>query len=113
MGANALGKSSLWNEIDFDLLVDDHAFEQLVFTHVGADHLAHLLVLQQQTDAVVVDAGVVAHHGEIFRTALGQRLDEILWNAAQSEATHEDAGTFGNQVHRFVCSHHARHTSTS
>ena len=59
-GADALGQRALRVELDLQLAGEVLAGERLVFADIGADHLADLPGLQQQAEAGVVDAGVVA-----------------------------------------------------
>src|SRR4051812_18890633 len=63
--AHALRERALRNELHFDFLLQELPLEFLVLADVGRDHLAHLARPQQRTDAVLIDAGVVADDGEI------------------------------------------------
>ena len=101
-GAHPLGERALRHELDFDLLLQELPLEFLVLADVGRDHLAHLPRPQQRTDAVVVDAGVVADDGQVLRAAAMQRRDQVFGNAAQPEAAHHDGGAVGNDGDRLV-----------
>ena len=54
--ANALGQRALRIQFDFDFLLQRELLESFVFADVAGDHFLDLLVLQQQADAVIVDA---------------------------------------------------------
>jgi len=43
----------------------------------------------------IVDPGVVADDGQVFRALAADGDDEILRDAAEAEAAHEDGGTVG------------------
>ena len=77
--------------------------ELLVLADVGRDHLADLAGLQQQAEAEVVDAGVVADDGQVFacpaRAARAIRFSGI---AAQAEAADHDRRAVGNQRDRLL-----------
>ena len=95
-GAHPLGERALRHQLDLDLLLQELPLEFLVLADVGRDHLAHLARSQQQADAEVVDAGIVADDGEVLRAAAMQRGDQVFGNAAQSEAAHHDRGAVGD-----------------
>ena len=52
---------------------------------------------EQQADAGVVGAGVVADDGEVFGAAPVEGGDEIFRNAAESEAAHHDGRAVGDE----------------
>ena len=101
-GANALGESSLRNEVQIDLAVEHHFFQQFVFADVGADVLRDLSGGEQQAHAEAVDAGVVADGGEIFRAFADQRANQVFRDAAQSEPAHHDGGAVEDVSDGFV-----------
>ena len=102
-GADALGERALRHQFDFELAGQELPLELLVLADVGGDHLAHLPVLEQDADPEAVDAGVVADDRELLRPAAAQGRDQVLGNAAQSEAAHHDRGAVRNQGDRLVC----------
>ena len=59
-GANPLGERALRHQLDLDLAGQELPLELLVLADVGRDHLPDLPRLEQDADAEVVDAGVVA-----------------------------------------------------
>src|SRR5579883_2078121 len=69
---------------------ENKLFEKLVFADVGGDHFFDLAILQEQADAEVVGAGVVADDGEVFDALAADRVDEIFRDAAEAEAAHQD-----------------------
>ena len=91
-GAKPLGERALGNEIDFELTGEGHGLEDLVFADVGRDHLFDLLVLEQIADPEVGHAGVVADAGKVARPLVPEGQDEILGDAAQTEAGQHDGG---------------------
>ena len=66
--------------------------EQFVFTYVSGNHLFDLTLLEQQTDAEVIDAGVVADDGQVFGAFATDRGDQVFGDAAKAEAAHQDGG---------------------
>ncbi len=101
-GADPFGQRSLGHELDVELPGQELPFEFLVLTDVARNHLLHLPRAQQDADAEVVDAGVVADDGEVLGATLVQRLDQVLGDAAQPEPAHHDGRPVGDQGHRFV-----------
>ena len=63
-GANALRERALRHQLDLELAGEELPLELAVLADVGRDHLADLPGLEQTAQAEVVDAGVVADHGE-------------------------------------------------
>ena len=57
--ANPLGERSLRIQLDVDFFVHRQLFECVIFAHIAGDHFLHLLVLKQEADAEIVDAGVI------------------------------------------------------
>ena len=47
-------------------------------------------LLEQQANAKIIDTGVVADDGKVFRAFAADGGDEILRNAAKSEPAHEN-----------------------
>ena len=86
--------------VDFDLAGEELPLELLVLADVGRDHLPHLARAQQDADAEVVDAGIVADDREVARAARVQRLDQVLGDPAQAEAAHQDRRPVGDERHR-------------
>ena len=64
-GANPLGERALRHELDLELAAQELALELLVLADVGRDHLPDLPRLEQDADAEIVDAGVVADDGQV------------------------------------------------
>ena len=97
--ADALGERALRHQLDLDLAGEELPLELLVLADVGRDHLPDLPRLQQNADAEVVDAGVVADDGEACRAARVQRANEVFGDAAQAEAAHHDRRAVGDLGH--------------
>jgi hypothetical protein len=91
-GAQPLGQRSLRIQLDFDFAAEHLPLEQFIFPHVGRDHLADLMRLQQQARAEIRDASVIRDHGEVFRPGAQHRGDQIFRDAAQPEAAHQNGG---------------------
>ena len=87
--AQALGQRALRIQLHFKFPGQNQFLEQFVFAHVGGDHLLHLTRLQQQSDAEVVQSGVVADDREIFGTRALHRGDQVFRNAAETETAHQ------------------------
>ena len=96
-GANPLRERALRHQLHLELAGQVLPLELLVLADVGRDHLPDLARLQQDADAEVVDAGVVADDGEVLRAARVQRGDQVLGNAAQAEPAHQDRRAVGNE----------------
>ena len=77
--------SNLWREFDLELPGEILPLKLLVFPDVGADHASNLLLLQEQTQSKVVDAGIVAHHRQVLHVGLEQAGDQVLGDPAQPE----------------------------
>ena len=89
-GPNAFCKSSLRAELDLQSSVSNEVFESPILANVARDHLLHLLMAQEESDAEVFCASIVADHGQVPHTLINERLNQILRNAAQPEATDHD-----------------------
>ena len=101
-GAHAFGERPLRHQLDLDLPGEKLALEFLVLADVGRDHLADAFRMQQRADAKLIDAGVVADHGQVLGAAAMQRRDQMFGDPAQAEAAHHDGGAIGDHRHRFV-----------
>src|SRR2546421_3511144 len=89
-GAEALAEGALWIQFHLQCPAENELLEELVFTDVGGDHFFDLAPLEQQADAEIVDAGVVADDGQVLYTFAADSSDEVFWDATQTEAAHED-----------------------
>src|SRR6267378_6874531 len=69
--------------------------KEFVFADVGGDHFLDLALLEQHANAEIVDAGVVADDGEVFRAFAADGGDKVFRDATEAEATHEDGGAVG------------------
>ena len=99
-GPDPLRERTLRVQLHLDLAGEEHLLEDLVLADVGRHHLLHLPVLQQERDAEVVGAGVVAHDGQVLRSLLAQRGDEVLGDPAQAETGDHDGRAVGDVAHR-------------
>src|SRR5262245_45545687 len=98
-GANPLGKGPLRDELDLEFAGQILSLELLVLADVGRNHSPDLSRPQQNADAEIVDAGVVADDGQIAGATRVQRLNEVLWNAAQTKAAHQNRCAVRHQRH--------------
>ena len=65
-GADTLGERTLRHQLDLQLAAQELPLEFLVLADVGRNHLADLPRPQQNPDAEVVDAGVVADDRQVL-----------------------------------------------
>ena len=86
----AFRERTLRIQLHLQFAAEHELFEQLVLTNIGGDHLLHLAILQQQTNAEIVDAGVIADDGQVFGPFTAYGSDQILRNAAEAEAAHQN-----------------------
>src|SRR5262249_22270636 len=98
-GANTLGERSLRDEFHFQFTAQVLPLELLVFADVGRNHLPDLMRLQQNADAEVVDAGIVADDRQIACAACVQSVYEVFWNPAEAESPHQNRGAVGDLGH--------------
>ena len=98
-GANALGKRALRHELDFQFAAQILPLELLVLANIGRHHLPHLVRLQQDANAEIVHARVVADDGQIPGAARVQGLNEVFGNPAEPEAAHQNRRTVGHERH--------------
>ncbi len=64
--------------------------EEFIFADVGGDHFLDLALLEQHADAEIVDASIVADDGEVLRAFAPDSSDQVLRDATEPEAAHED-----------------------
>ena len=62
-GPDAFRKCSLRHQVQFNLALQDHLFQQFILTNVGSNVLAKLAGCEQQAYAKAIHASVVAHGG--------------------------------------------------
>src|SRR5690242_1438832 len=91
-GTEALAERALRVQLDLQLAAKHKLLEELVLPDVGRDHFLDLALLEEQTDAEVIHAGVIADDGEVLRAFAANGGDEVLRDAAEAEATHEYGG---------------------
>ncbi len=89
-GAQFLRQGSLGRQLQFQFAVEKLFFKECVFADIAGNHLFDLARLQQQTEAEVVDPGVVADDRQVFHAGITQGGDKILRNAAQTETAGGD-----------------------
>eukprot|EP00053_Salpingoeca_punica_P009774 m.88012 g.88012 ORF g.88012 m.88012 type:complete len:585 (-) comp15157_c0_seq1:214-1968(-) len=90
--ADALGECALRRELDLQLAGQVLALKLGVLADVRRNHALDLARADQLAEAEVVDAGVVADGGQALDATVAQGRDEVLGDAAETEAAHEDAG---------------------
>ena len=77
------------------LAAQDELLEEFVLAHIGGDHLLDLALLEQQADAKIIDAGVVADDGEVLRALAADGSDQVFRDAAEAEAAHQNGRAVG------------------
>jgi hypothetical protein len=85
-----LGQRALRGEVDLDLALQVLLGEELVLAHVGGDHPADLLGLQQDAEAEAVGAHVVGDDRQVAGAGVAQRVDEPERVPRQPEAADGD-----------------------
>ena len=84
-GTDTFRKGSLGNKFYFQLPGQELPLKLFVFTNIGSDHLFHLVLPQQDSQAEVVDPGIVGDTGQIGHVGFGQGFQAVLRDASQSE----------------------------
>jgi hypothetical protein len=79
------------------------ALELLVLADIGGDHLPHLARAQQEADARIVRARVVADDGEVPGASALKRADQIFRDAGEPETAHHDGRAIADERNGFVC----------
>jgi hypothetical protein len=77
-------------QLHLQFAAQNELFEQLVLADVRGNHFFNLAILQQQPDAEVVDAGVIADNGKVLGAFAANRSNKIFRNAAQAEPAHQN-----------------------
>ena len=101
-GANPLGKSSLRDQVQIELALQNHLLQQFVFADVGPDVFDDLAGGEQQAVAQSVHADVVADGREILRALADQGANQVFRDAAQSESANHDGGAIEDVFDGFV-----------
>src|SRR5882724_3826061 len=94
-GAQTLRERALRIQLHLQFAAQDKLLEQFVFADVRGNHFFHLALLEQHADAEIIDTSVIADDGEVLGAFAANGGDQILRNAAETEATHEDDGAVG------------------
>src|SRR6267154_1465250 len=89
-GTQAFAQRALRIEFDLQFTAQDQLLEEFILSNVGGDHLLDLALLEQHANPEIVDAGVVADDGEVFRAFPADGSDEVFRDAAEAETTHKD-----------------------
>ena len=77
-------------ELDFEFAGEELFGKGGVFANIGGDHFADLAGLQQDAQAAIIDAGVVADANEVLGAGCADGLDQDLGDAAEAEAAGHD-----------------------
>ncbi len=105
-GAHLLGQGALGGQDHLDLVVEHLLLEEGVLADVGGMDRADLLVLQQQAQAEAVHAAVVGPHRQVLDPATLDLRDQVLGDAAETEAAGDHGHAALDAVHcLFVGSH--------
>src|SRR5712692_1827389 len=91
-GAKAFAECTLRIEFHLQLATEDQLLEEFVLADIGGDHFFDLALLEEQANAEVIDACVVADDGEVFCSFAADGGDKIFRDAAEAEAAHQDGG---------------------
>ena len=100
--AAAFGQGALRDQVHLQFPGQHLPLELLVLAHVAADHLADLPRPQQQPQPEVVNACIVADAGETLHAPAHQCGDQVLGDAAQTEATYHQGHAIGDALERGV-----------
>lgn len=74
-----------------------------VLSDVAADHAFDLTVLEQDSEAEVLNATVVRNYFEVFHLLIVQGLDKVLRRSAKTEPTDEKGLTILDILDSFGC----------
>ena len=85
--------SHLRSKLDLKLATKILPLELLVLPHVRRYHPSDLLLPQQQAEAEVVDARIVADDGQVFDLGGEEAADKVLWDSAEAETSDEELGS--------------------
>ena len=102
-GAEPFGKCPLWRELQFEFISHELAFELGILAHVGTDHLPDLSSLQKEAQAPVINTSVVRDDREVTRSRIPERNDQLLRDAAESEATYRDGHAVLDNTFKRIC----------
>lgn len=72
---NAFRQGSLGAQLDLQFPIPHQLFKGSVFADIARDHLLHLLIAQEEPNAEILGAGVVADHRQISNPLITQRLN--------------------------------------
>ena len=86
----------LRGKLNFKLATEILPLELLILSHVRRDHPPDLLMAQQQAEAEIVDASVVADDGQVLHLGGEEAADEILWDSAEAESPDDQLGAVGD-----------------
>src|SRR5215203_3682692 len=95
-GAQPLGERALRRQLDLELAGEELPGELLVLADVGGGHAGDPVVGEEHAEPPLVDAAVVGHDPQVGGAGGVQRLDELLWDAAQAEPAHRQGGAVGD-----------------
>ncbi len=76
----------LRSKLDFKLAAKVLTLKLLVFADVRRDHPLDLLRLQQEAEAKVVHASIVAHNGQAFDFALEQASNKVFRDSTETKS---------------------------
>lgn len=85
-----LGESSLRNELNLKFSLQILFLEQLVLTNIRRDHSLDLVLLKEETEASIVNSCIVRHTGQVFCSVSLERLDEVLRDSTETEASNSN-----------------------
>ena len=92
----------MWNQLQFDLTIQDHLLEQLILPNVCPNVLPYLPVGKQQSHSKTINTNVVTDGCEVLRILFHQSANQVFRDAAQPKAAHHDGGAVEYVADRFI-----------
>ena len=89
-------------QVEIQLALQNHLFEQFVFADIGSNVFANLTGGQQQTVAQPVHPGVIADGREVLYPFADQGTNQILRDSAQPESADHDGRAIEDIFDGFV-----------
>ena len=86
----------MWDEVDLEFAAQHLAFKLVVLADVGGNHFADLALLQQQTQAKIVDPRVVRDARHPADAASDELCDALFRNATQAKPAQHQGHVVGH-----------------
>src|SRR6516165_8444695 len=88
--ANPLRQGALRVEFEFEFPGKKLLRKKLILADIGRNHLLDLPSLKQNAETRAIDSRVIGDDGQVFRPKFVDRLDQFMWNAAETEAARHE-----------------------